>query len=127
MYGSQFRRNAEIPDGLRRRLRLVTIVSALILSGLFFRLWNLQIINGEKFRSLSENNRIAYRVVRSPRGLILDSAGRILADNRPSFNVYLIKEDAEDLKTTIRRLAAATSPTMSSARKSGAPARSAPF
>jgi penicillin-binding protein 2 len=108
MYGSQFRRNAEIPDGLRRRLRLVTIVSALILSGLFFRLWNLQIINGEKFRSLSENNRIAYRVVRSPRGLILDSAGRILADNRPSFNVYLIKEDAEDLKTTIRRLAAAT-------------------
>ncbi|MEE9256602.1 MAG: penicillin-binding protein 2, partial [bacterium] len=108
MYGSQFRRNAEIPDGLRRRLRVVAIVSILIFLGLFFRLWNLQIINGEKFRSLSENNRIAYRIVRSPRGLILDSAGRVLADNRPSFNVYLIKEDAVDLKTTIRRLAAAT-------------------
>ncbi|MBT3349874.1 MAG: penicillin-binding protein 2, partial [Nitrospinaceae bacterium] len=80
----------------------------LILLGLFFRIWNLQIINGDKYRSLSENNRIASRVVRSPRGVIFDAEGKVLADNRPSFNIYLIEEDTTNLKEEIRLLAVAT-------------------
>jgi len=108
MYNAPLRKNAEIPEALRKRVRILAVVSVLVLAGLFLRLWNLQVIHGEKFRSLSENNRIAYRVVRSPRGIIFDANGQVLADNRPSFNVYLIKEDTENLKETIRLLSIAT-------------------
>ena len=108
MYGSPLRKNAEVPEEIRTRIRILSAVAALILLGLFFRIWHLQIINGDKFRSLSESNRIASRVVRSPRGVIFDANGQVLADNRPSFNVYLIQKDATNLKEEIRLLAVAT-------------------
>ncbi len=109
MSNSPLRRiSAETPDVVRRRIRILAILTTLVICGLYLRLWNLQVLQGEKFRVLSENNRIASRVVRSPRGLIYDRSGRVLADNRPSFNVYLIKEDTKDLKTTVRQLAQAT-------------------
>ncbi len=102
------RKNTNIPDALRKRVKILAAISAVILIGLFARLWNLQVIQGGKFRSLSENNRIASRIVRSPRGLIFDNSGNVLADNRPSFNVYIIKEEANNLKEEIRLLSMAT-------------------
>ena len=56
-------------------------------------LWYLQVIKGGEFRRLSENNRI--RILENPadRGMLLDRKGRILAQNRPSFEVYLVPED----------------------------------
>jgi len=105
---SLLRKNSEVPAHLLRRTRNFSILSALILLSIFFRLWNLQVIHGERFRVLSENNRIAYRVVRSPRGVIYDSDGQVLADNRPSFNVFLIKEDVKRLNHSIRILSRTT-------------------
>ncbi len=106
MSSSLFRRpGSEIPDAYRSRVRLLATLFSILLIGLFGRLWYLQILQGERFRSLSENNRIAYRLVRSPRGIIYDRKKRILADNRPSFNIFLLKEDAQDLKKTVRHLA----------------------
>ncbi len=109
MIGSPLRRTgAETPDAVRRRIRILAIITTLIICGLYLKLWNLQVLQGEKFRILSENNRIASRVVRSPRGIIYDRNRLVLADNRPSFNVYLIKEDTKDLKFTVRQLAMVT-------------------
>ncbi|MGD0916042.1 MAG: penicillin-binding protein 2 [Thermodesulfobacteriota bacterium] len=56
-------------------------------------LWYLQVIKGGEFRRLSENNRI--RILENPadRGMLIDRRGRILAQNRPSFEVYLVPED----------------------------------
>ncbi len=60
---------------------------------IFIRLWHLQVIKGNEFQRLSENNRI--RILENPadRGMLLDRKGRILAHNRPSFEVYLVPED----------------------------------
>jgi penicillin-binding protein 2 len=60
---------------------------------IFIRLWHLQVIKGNEFRRLSENNRIRIRENTADRGMLLDRKGRILAHNRPSFEVYLIPED----------------------------------
>jgi penicillin-binding protein 2 len=56
-------------------------------------LWSLQVFKGSEFRRLSENNRI--RILENPadRGMLLDRKGRVLAQNRPSFEVCLIPED----------------------------------
>lgn len=109
MANSSLRRtSAETPEAVRRRIRILAIITTLIICGLYLKLWNLQVLQGEKFRILSENNRVASRVVRSPRGIIYDKNRQVLADNRPSFNVYLIKEDTKDLKSTVRQLAMVT-------------------
>ena len=104
----QFNSNPETSDALKRRVFIFGICFGLILFGLFIRLWNLQVIQGAKFRTLSEDNRIAYRLVQSPRGMVFDSEGELLADNRASFNIYLIRENVKKLKQTIRLLAEIT-------------------
>ncbi len=104
----QFNSNPATSDALKRRVFIFGICFGLILFGMFIRLWNLQVIQGAKFRTLSEDNRIAYRLVQSPRGMVFDSEGELLADNRASFNIYLIRENVKKLKQTIRLLAEIT-------------------
>ncbi len=60
---------------------------------IFIRLWSLQVIKGSELRRLSENNCIRLRENPADRGMLLDRKGRILAHNRPSFEVYLVPED----------------------------------
>ena len=104
----QFNFKPVTSDALKRRIVIFGICFGFILFILFARLWYLQVIEGAKFRTLSEDNRIAYRLVQSPRGMVLDSRGELLADNRASFNIYLIRENVKNLKQTIRLLAEIT-------------------
>lgn len=58
----------------------------LVLAG---RLWYLQIHRGEEYFAKSEGNFIKELRVPADRGMILDRRGKILVDNRPSYDVYL--------------------------------------
>jgi penicillin-binding protein 2 len=60
---------------------------------IFVHLWYLQVIKGSELRRLSENNRIRIRENPADRGVLFDRKGRVLAQNRPSFEVSLIPED----------------------------------
>ena len=72
---------------------------------LFFALlakfWYLQVYHCPTLRDLSEKNRIRTRVLPAPRGTILDRAGRIIADNRPAYRLYLVPEDTPDPEATL--------------------------
>lgn len=68
------------------------------------RLSCLQLIQGEKFKTLSENNRIRIRKIPHPRGVILDRKGTPLVRNYPSFNLSIIPEDILDLNEVIGNL-----------------------
>src|SRR5438034_4790614 len=94
----------EVPATLRRRL-VLSVAAVLVLFGLaLVRLWHLEVTEGEQYRSLSENNRIRLKRVRATRGTILDRKGQILVDNRPSFDIALVPEDAHDVPRTIATL-----------------------
>jgi len=58
--------------------------------------WKVQILDYQKYWSLAEANRTRTRALGAPRGLIRDREGKILADNRASFNVSLIRENIKD-------------------------------
>jgi penicillin-binding protein 2 len=60
---------------------------------IFIRLWSLQVIKGSDLRRLSENNCIRLRENPADRGMLFDQKGRILAHNRPSYEVYIVPED----------------------------------
>lgn len=53
------------------------------------RLWYIQVIDGEKYFRASTENIIRNVETRPPRGRILDRHGTILAENRPSYDVYV--------------------------------------
>lgn len=75
----------------------------LLLAG---RLGQLAIIEGERYRLRSDQNRIALRPLAPPRGLILDREARPLAANRLDYRVRLVPEEADDVEVMLARLAA---------------------
>ena len=62
------------------------------------RLWYLQVISGSELRDFSEKNRIKQTKIVAPRGLILDSDGRVLVDNLPGFETVLLPQYIENEK-----------------------------
>lgn len=72
---------------------------------LCMRLFDLQILRGEEMRRLSEQNRVRLRKIIAPRGTVFDRQGKILADTRPSFNLYVVQEDIKDFNQTVDGLA----------------------
>jgi len=92
------------------KMRLLLIVSVLALVVLLFmvRLWYLQILQGRYFEEVATGNRIRVLAEAGPRGIIYDRNGEILAFNRPSFNIQLVREDTPDLEKTLVNLARLT-------------------
>jgi penicillin-binding protein 2 len=56
---------------------------------LFFRLWSLQVVTGDRYLAEANDNRIREITVRAPRGRILDRDGQVLVDNRTSMALEL--------------------------------------
>jgi penicillin-binding protein 2 len=75
----------------RRTLMVSGAVTAVfgVLGG---RLYQLQVLEGDEFKTKSEANRISERLIAPPRGRILDRFGVELANNRRNFRVLLIPE-----------------------------------
>lgn len=80
------------------------VVGALMVV-LLVAFWYLQVLNNRYFLELAESNRIRNVPLVAPRGLLLDRGGRLLVENRPSFNILLTPEHSEDLDSTVARLA----------------------
>lgn len=60
------------------------------------RLFELQIVSGDEYRSSAESNRRRIQVIPAPRGSILDRHGNVLAENRPNFVLAIIPADFPD-------------------------------
>jgi penicillin-binding protein 2 len=90
---------------LRRRTPLLYIVLVLVFGALIARLFFLQVIEGERFTFLSENNRVRIKKIAGTRGVVLDRRGQLLVDSRPSFDLLFVAEDTEDPENTLRQLA----------------------
>lgn len=95
----------EAPSGFQRRIVAALAVVVVAFVFLFWRLWLLQVIEGDYHRTLSENNRIRLKRVNATRGLIYDRSGQVLVENRPSFDVVMVPEDARRPQEILRRLA----------------------
>jgi penicillin-binding protein 2 len=92
---------------VQSRLALLQGLMVLLVAGLVVQFWNLQVVRARHFRELAENNRSRLVTLAAPRGALVDRKGRLLVGNRPSFNVLLVPEHAENLDRVIARLASA--------------------
>ncbi|MEK6639076.1 MAG: penicillin-binding protein 2 [Nitrospirota bacterium] len=89
---------------LQRRLIILRVGLLLVVALLGLQLWNLQIREGPYYRDLSDNNRTRSVIMEPARGLIYDRNGVLLANNVPSFTLYVSLEDVTDREGLIRQL-----------------------
>ena len=79
----------EILEGWSRKYRGMAIGVSLLFGILLLRLFHLQILEADYYASASEENRIARKRLKAPRGQILDRDGEILARDRASYGILL--------------------------------------
>src|SRR5438874_3647180 len=83
------RRDADEIRELRPRTALGALVVVCAMLVLTVRLYQLQILRGDEYSAQSVSNFRKSLFVPADRGMIKDRQGRILVDNRPSFDVFL--------------------------------------
>lgn len=86
----------------RAVIALVLVVILLLV--LLGRMYYLQVVQYERYNALSDNNRVQLQPVAPTRGLIYDRNGVLLADNRASYSVTLLKEEIKDMDATLASL-----------------------
>jgi len=86
---------------LLQRTMWCAFASFVLLVSLIVRLYYLQVIKGEKYKTLSDENRISTRVLIPPRGQIYDRNGELLATNEQNFQALIISEQTPDVDATL--------------------------
>ena len=97
-------RDVERQKLFTRRTALLAGGKTLLLSVLVGRLYYLQVVESENYRTLAEENRINLRLLAPPRGAIVDRRGRPLAVNRQNYQVVVVAEEANDIEATLNAL-----------------------
>lgn len=81
----------------KNRLNLILGIFLIAFFVLFFRLFQLTIVEGETYRQFSDTNRIKEVNVDSTRGIIYDRDGKELATNKATYNLIAYKDRFDDL------------------------------
>jgi penicillin-binding protein 2 len=91
---------------LATRIMILRVGAVVLFAVLAVCFWFFQIIQHAKFQEMAENNHQRELPLRAPRGVLFDRDGRVLVENRPSFNVSIVRLHTTNLDRTIRLLAA---------------------
>jgi penicillin-binding protein 2 len=88
------------------RVILASSIALVLLGTVVARLIQLQVIDYEQYAERAQGNRVRIEPVPPTRGLVLDRQGRVLAENRPAYQLELVAEQVADVDDTLQRLAA---------------------
>jgi penicillin-binding protein 2 len=108
MYLDNERRPTLTPQ-LAFRVAIVGGIALAAFAVIFFRLWYLQVLSGDKYVAEAQNNQLRELKVQAPRGEIVDREGRVLVRNRVGYAVKItpdrLPEDVGERRELYRRLA----------------------
>jgi len=100
-----------VPDDRRSvgvRLAVIQYATAVVFVALLVGFWLLQVADHAKYREMAENNHLRTIPLLAPRGVLFDRNGRVLVENRYSFNISIVREQVRDLDDSIHLLAGVT-------------------
>ncbi|MCY3972540.1 MAG: penicillin-binding protein 2 [Acidobacteria bacterium] len=63
--------------------------------------WYYQVVRGEHYGRLAENNRLRILRLDAPRGLIYDHSGQVLVENTPTFRLLIVRNRSADLEASL--------------------------
>ncbi|MFL5865587.1 MAG: penicillin-binding protein 2 [Thermoleophilaceae bacterium] len=107
MYLDSDRRPTLTPK-LALRVAILGGIALVAFSVVFFRLWYLEVLSGDKYLSEARNNQQREIKVEAPRGQIVDRNGRLLVENRTGLAVEVtpdkLPHNARKRRAVYRRL-----------------------
>ena len=86
------------------RLAVMSSVMLVLMGVLVYRYHHLQIVQYLDYATQSDRNRVHIQPIPPTRGLIYDRNGILLAENRPSYTLSVVRERAGDLEETLTYL-----------------------
>ncbi|HET9019035.1 MAG TPA: penicillin-binding protein 2, partial [Acetobacteraceae bacterium] len=84
-----------------RRALLIGAAQVAAFGGLAAKLYRVQVVEGGKYATLADTNRISARLIAPPRGRMLDRGGVPVANNRQNWRALLIAEQTQDVGATL--------------------------
>jgi penicillin-binding protein 2 len=89
---------------LGRRAAVLGGLQVGLLGVLGARMYGLQVLDGERYQTLADENRIALRLLPPSRGLIVDRFGTPLASNARNYRALLVAEQTGSIDATLAKL-----------------------
>ena len=97
-------RRAPISPQLAVRVATLGMVALVLFGIVFFRLWFLQVLSGDRFLAEATQNRLRPQPVQAPRGFIVDREGNPLVENRKAIVLQLDpREIGEEERALVAR------------------------
>src|ERR671927_456050 len=93
MYRSNDDKRMIVTPQLALRVAVLGAVALALFAIIFFRLWYLQVLSGDKYLAEANDNRVREVKVEAPRGKIVDRNGSVLVDNRTALAVQVRAEN----------------------------------
>src|SRR5262245_43972788 len=87
-----------------RRAVLLGGAKLAAMSVLAGRLVHLQILQGEEYKTMAEENRINLRLLITQRGLILDRFARPVAQNIPDYRLIVVPEQVDNMTAILEKV-----------------------
>ena len=87
-----------------RRTFLLYLIKLSLFSVAGWRLYNIQILNSSKYKTLSKQNQIDLEVIFPVRGKIYDRNNTLIAKNEKVFDIYLIPEKTKSINNSLNAL-----------------------
>lgn len=87
-----------------RRTLILGGAQGLLFTGLIGRMYFLQVLSKDHYKTLSDKNRIHSRLIAPSRGQLLDRKGHSLATNHNAYRAVIIRDQVEDLEALLKHL-----------------------
>lgn len=75
------------------RVAILAFLALTVFAVLFLRLWALQVLSGDKYLAVANDNRVRTLRLEAPRGPVLDRNGNVLVENVPGTRLELWPAD----------------------------------
>ena len=89
---------------LNRRTFFLYLLKLSLFSVVGWRLYNIQIKESDKYKTLSKNNQIDIEIIYPLRGKIFDINNNLLVSNKKVFDIYIIPENTKNLNKTLNQI-----------------------
>ncbi|MFN8159634.1 MAG: penicillin-binding protein 2 [Solirubrobacterales bacterium] len=121
MYIRSDERRPRMSQGLALRVAIMGGIGVALFAVIFFRLWFLQVLSGDRYLAEANNNRTREIRVAPPRGDIVDRRGAVLVGNRTSLalqvNPQKLPSDRAERRVELARLGRLTGMSLTRVRK----------
>ena len=92
---------SEERESFQRLVEILFVAVASLFGVMAVSYWYVQIVRGDYYFKLSENNRLRSVAVTAARGVIYERQGQVLVENEPSYSLFLYRRETKDLKQSL--------------------------